>query len=158
MSNFSLLHSALVVSLTFLPLQPGWRNLLPINLAVSVGHGDGLDVSKTKSLLQSLWIFVAMPNVQQISKGKGKGRPINMTWGDEDTAALILNLGARWRWLLNTQTVFPPGKSFGTRSIRGWVGLRDSLDVSEMRKSPASAGIRTPDLAVRSLVAIQSTL
>jgi len=54
MCHFSLLYSALVVSLTFRPLYPSLRQPLPINLRVWVVHGDGLDVSKTKSLLQAV--------------------------------------------------------------------------------------------------------
>ena len=38
------------------------------------------------------------------------------------------------------------------------MGSRDALDISGIRKSPVSTGIRTPDLADRSLVTIQSML
>ena len=59
---------------------------------------------------------------------------------------------------LYTQAVLSPGRHYCTHIIGGWVDSRGTLDISEIRKSPASTGIRTPDLADRSLVTIQSTL
>jgi len=51
--------------------------------------------------------------------------------GSEVIAPCILNLGTRWRWVVSFTPclLYPWWKSAGTHWIRGWMGLRASLDV-----------------------------
>lgn len=52
-------------------------------------------------------------------------------WGNGSVSPLILNYGARWRWVI----IFVlQGKSPITHWIGGWVGRRASLDIWENRQ------------------------
>jgi len=52
----------------------------------------------------------------------------------------------------------PPIKNPDTHWIRGWVGPKTGLGVSESRRVMASAGIRSPDRLASSLVTILTML
>jgi hypothetical protein len=57
-------------------------------------------------------------------------------WGSECINPPFLNLGTRWRWVVNSTTLplYPRWKSPGTTRIGGWVGPRVGLDNVEKRK------------------------
>jgi hypothetical protein len=49
--------------------------------------------------------------------------------GSRNKALLFLYLGTRWRWVLNaTPSHYTPQERPSTQCIRGWVGLRTSMD------------------------------
>ena len=50
---------------------------------------------------------------------------------------------------LHAPATLPQGTNLGTRWMGGWIGPRDGMGVLEKRKSPAPAGIRTPDCPAR---------
>ena len=52
------------------------------------------------------------------------------------TAPLVLNLGTRWRQVVNftSESLYPRKRTPGTHQREGWMGPRAGLDVSEKRK------------------------
>jgi len=77
--------------------------------------------------------------------------PWRYTTGSRWIGALILNLGAIWRWEISRRGCFIPGKYSRYQ-------LNRRLGTLEKRKSLAPTKIWTSDLADRSLVAIPTTL
>jgi hypothetical protein len=83
--------------------------------------------------------------------------PRNDVWRNGDTAPLILNLDARWRWVVRFTLgkLYPRGKS---PRYRGWLGPRSVLHSVVKRKIPARARNRIPCRAARNLVTILTEL
>jgi hypothetical protein len=56
--------------------------------------------------------------------------------GRRGTAPPILNLGARWRWLVNTKPrpFYLPAKTAGTNFTGSWICTRASTDKCELKK------------------------
>jgi len=67
--------------------------------------------------------------------------------------ALIFNLGARWRWVVNA-TLWPlyPRERPGTHSIGGWVGPRGGLDGCGKSCPPPAIDSRTVQPFTASLI------
>jgi hypothetical protein len=62
-----------------------------------------------------------------------------MPWrhmGDWRCSSTILNLGARWRWVVTFRpaAIFPGKRVPGTYWVEGWVGLRACLNTVEKRR------------------------
>jgi hypothetical protein len=57
-------------------------------------------------------------------------------WRSGGIAPRILNLGARWRWVVSF-TLRPRERTPGTHWTGGWMGLRASLDAIAKRKIPS---------------------
>jgi hypothetical protein len=74
--------------------------------------------------------------------------------GSIGTAALILNLSARWRWVVNFTPRPLCHREITPVPIWGWMGLRAGLDVLRTDRSLTPAGILTLDRPARSLDAI----
>jgi hypothetical protein len=88
--------------------------------------------------------------VQKLVKDKGKGKVVPVLfltehqsmeayWRSGCIAPRILDLGARWRWVISF-TARPPG----THWIGGWVGLRAGLDAEVKRKFPSPCWYTNP--------------
>jgi len=76
------------------------------------------------------WCKKVKFTLEQATKAQRRSRGI----------ALLFNLGARWRWVVNaTSRLLYPRERPGTHCIRGWVGHRAGL---ECRKSRPPTGIR----------------
>jgi hypothetical protein len=54
-------------------------------------------------------------------------------WGRRGIVPLILNLGIRWRWVVDfrPQLLFAGGRALSTHALLSWLGCRTSLHVSE---------------------------
>jgi hypothetical protein len=66
---------------------------------------------------------------------------VKMYWGSGGSTPGILNLSARWNWMVSfTLRHFTPRKKApGTHWIGGWVGPRAGLDAVAKRKIPSSS-------------------
>ena len=57
-------------------------------------------------------------------------------WRNGYIAALLLNLGARWRWMVSftPRSIYPCEKRAGSLWMGDWMGSTASLDIMEKRK------------------------
>jgi len=83
--------------------------------------------------------------------------------GSGDIAPRILNLGARWRWLVSftPQPLYPREKNAGTYWIEDWVGSGAGLDAVAKGKIPnpsRESNLHHSDSPARSLVATPTEL
>ena len=72
--------------------------------------------------------------------------------GNGGIAPLIRNLGARWRRVVNftSRPLYLGQRALGTHRIRGWVGPRAGLDVSEKGTPVVQGVVTTPTALPRS--------
>jgi hypothetical protein len=109
------------------------------------------------SLRRSWWIQSSLTSLRinvKLYLCSNRHHAIKTCLGSGGIAPCILNLGARWMWVvIFTLTRLTAGENtLSTNWIGGWVGTRTGLDAVVKRKIPSPCLESNPDRTVRSLI------